>query len=46
MYYGVAPIVNVNIKRYYSMPDPTEDATLPKPRVIIDEHEYVWPPST
>ena len=46
MYYGVAPIVTVNIGVYYQKPDPTEDVNLPKPRVMIDEHAYVWPPST
>ncbi len=46
LYYVVAPIVLVNLNRFYLMPDPTEIVSIPRPRVIIDEHSYVWPPGT
>ena len=46
MYYGVRPIVTVNVGWYIQMPNPDEDSSLPNPKIMIDEHAYVWPPST
>lgn len=43
-YYGIMPIIILNINFYnlYNYGDPT----LPKPRVYITGHDYLWPDST
>jgi hypothetical protein len=43
-YYGVMPIIIVNVKMYTMMP--YGDEKLPKPRVYVTGHDYLWPDST
>ena len=43
-YYGVMPIIILNLKLYYATI--YGDASLPNPRVYITGHDYLWPDST
>jgi hypothetical protein len=43
-YYGVMPIIIVNVKMYTLLA--YGNVTLPKPRVYITGHDYLWPDST
>jgi len=43
-YYGIMPIIIVNVKMYYLLP--YGDPALPKPRIYVTGHDYLWPDST
>jgi hypothetical protein len=44
MYYGIMPITVVNVKMYSMLN--YGDLNLPKPRIYVTGHEYLWPDST